>query len=80
MGAEPVEGPGEVGLARDADRPTRRDDPEQDAGAVGSSVLPAKSRLRRSFATFWNSRSVGELSIGTSGSSMNRKSASWWLS
>ena len=29
------------------------------------SVLPAKSMFRRSFATFWNSRSVGELSIGT---------------
>jgi hypothetical protein len=40
-----------------------------------SLVLPANSMFNRSFATFWNSRSVAELSIGACGSSMNRVSA-----
>jgi hypothetical protein len=39
------------------------------------SVLPAKSMLRRSLAAFWNSRSVGELSMGMSGSSTKQKNA-----
>ncbi len=43
------------------------------------SVLPANSMLSRSFAKFWNSRSVGELSMGACGSSMNLVSASYPL-
>lgn len=35
----------------------------------------AKSMLSRSLAKFGNSRSVGELSMGTKGSSTKRKSA-----
>jgi len=46
------------------------------AGCTGSGVVrrSAQRRLeggRSSLATFWNSRAVGELSIATSGSSMN---------
>jgi hypothetical protein len=36
VGAEALEGPGQVGLNGDADRATGRDDAEQDAGAVGA--------------------------------------------
>ena len=75
MGRESFEGPNEIGLCGHAEGAAGGNDAEQDAGAVGTSVLPAKSMLRRSLATFWNSRSVSELSMGTSGSSTNRKSA-----
>lgn len=47
MGAESLESPGEIGLDGYADRAVGRDDAEQDAGATGPSVLPAKSMFRR---------------------------------
>ena len=68
VGAEALEGPGEVRLR--GDTPTARQVatmPSSTHARCAPSVLPAKSMLRRSLATFWNSRSVGELSMGTIG-------------
>jgi len=55
-------------------RPTRQlaTMPSNTHARCAPSLLPAKSMFRRSLATFWNSRSVGELSMDTSASSMNR--------
>ena len=36
MGAEPLEGPGQVGLRRDAQGTAGSDDPEQNAGTVSA--------------------------------------------
>ena len=52
MSAEALEGPRQVSLGGDSDGATSRDDAEQDGGSVCPSVLPAKSMLSRSLATF----------------------------
>ena len=74
MRAESLEGPSEIGLSVDAVSATGGDDAEQTQARCAALVLPAKSMLRRSLATFCNRRSAGELSIGTRGSWMKRKS------
>lgn len=77
VGAESLEGPGRIGLHGHADRARHVARlPSRMLARFAPSVLSANSMLRRSLATFWNSRSVGELSMGTSGSSRSRNSAS----
>ena len=79
MRAEAVEGPREIGLGRDADGAAGGDDAEQHTGALRAFGAAGDEQVEAELATFWNSRSVGELSIGTSGSSTKRKSASPWF-
>ena len=79
MRAEALEGPGQVRLTRDADGPAGGDDAEQYAGAVRTLGATGEEGIEAQLATFWNSRSVGELSMGTSGSSTKRVSAAQCL-
>jgi hypothetical protein len=51
------------------------DDAEQNAGAMRALGAAGEKQIETELATYWNTRSVGELSIGMRGSSMKRKSA-----
>ena len=76
---EPLEGPHEVRLDWDADRATRGDDAEQDAGAVRALCAAREEHVEPKLREVLELTLDGRVSIGNWGSSMKRVSASQWL-
>lgn len=75
MSPEALECPCEVSLGWDSDRATSRDDAEQDRGSVCSLSAASEEHVESGLGDVLKLSLRWRLSIGTSGSSMKRKSA-----
>ncbi len=65
VGAEALEDPREIGLDRNALGAAGGDDAKEDTRTMRALSATGEQHREPELATFWNSRSVGELSIGT---------------
>ena len=75
MSSEALERPRQVSLGWDSDGATSRDDAEQDRGSVCSLSAASEEHVESGLGDVLKLSLRWRLSIGTSGSSMKRKSA-----